>query len=109
MGKRRPSHQCSELDLEDQILEWANMTWFLLTLGGVCLQHLPKLQKLIAQIKSANTGSLMHHSASSSLSLNCTGSGRSSLNCSGGASSSAPNAGTSSGAVPDVPKHPVAQ
>ncbi|XP_037896099.1 neurofibromin isoform X1 [Glossina fuscipes] len=37
VGKRRASHQSSEHDLEEQISEWANMTWFLLTLGGVCL------------------------------------------------------------------------
>ncbi|XP_055848107.1 neurofibromin isoform X2 [Episyrphus balteatus] len=39
MGKRRASHQSSEHDLEEQITEWANMTWFLLALGGVCLQR----------------------------------------------------------------------
>ncbi|XP_012162697.1 neurofibromin isoform X2 [Ceratitis capitata] len=38
VGKRRASHQSSEHDLEEHITEWANMTWFLLTLGGVCLQ-----------------------------------------------------------------------
>lgn len=37
IGKRRASHQSSEHDLEEQIGEWANMTWFLLALGGVCL------------------------------------------------------------------------
>ena len=39
MGKRRASHQSSEHDLEEQITEWSNMTWFLLALGGVCLQR----------------------------------------------------------------------
>ena len=39
MGKRRTSHQSGENDLEEQIIEWANMTWFLLALGGVCLQR----------------------------------------------------------------------
>lgn len=37
VGKRRASHQSSEHDIEEQITEWANMTWFLLALGGVCL------------------------------------------------------------------------
>ncbi|XP_037071704.1 neurofibromin-like [Pollicipes pollicipes] len=36
-GKRRASHQTSEHELEDQINEWANMTGFLCSLGGVCL------------------------------------------------------------------------
>lgn len=38
VGKRRASHQNSEHELEDQINEWANMTGFLVALGGVCLQ-----------------------------------------------------------------------
>ena len=44
-GKRRASHQpflsisSTEHELEDQIYEWANMTGFLLALGGVCLQR----------------------------------------------------------------------
>lgn len=42
MGKRRTSHQSSEHDLEEQINEWANMTWFLVALGGVCLQQRPR-------------------------------------------------------------------
>ncbi|KAF2359602.1 Ras GTPase-activating protein [Trinorchestia longiramus] len=39
MGKRRASHQSSEHELEvlDQVNEWANMTGFLCALGGVCL------------------------------------------------------------------------
>lgn len=37
--KRRPSHQSSEHELEEQINEWANMTGFLCALGGVCLQR----------------------------------------------------------------------
>jgi neurofibromin 1 len=43
MGKRRASHHSflsissTEHELEDQINEWANMTGFLLALGGVCL------------------------------------------------------------------------
>ncbi|CAG0893417.1 unnamed protein product, partial [Cyprideis torosa] len=39
MVKRRASHHCMEHDLEDQINEWANMTGFLVSLGGVCLQR----------------------------------------------------------------------
>ncbi|XP_012282166.1 neurofibromin isoform X3 [Orussus abietinus] len=38
-GKRRASHQNSEHELEEQINEWANMTGFLCSLGGVCLQR----------------------------------------------------------------------
>ncbi|XP_015174332.1 PREDICTED: neurofibromin isoform X7 [Polistes dominula] len=37
-AKRRPSHQNSEHELDEQINEWANMTGFLCALGGVCLQ-----------------------------------------------------------------------
>lgn len=39
MGKRRASHHSTEHELEDQVNEWANMTGFLLALGGVCLQR----------------------------------------------------------------------
>ncbi|XP_076037771.1 neurofibromin-like [Oratosquilla oratoria] len=37
--KRRASHQSSEheLEIQDQVNEWANMTGFLCALGGVCL------------------------------------------------------------------------
>ncbi|KAK4305959.1 hypothetical protein Pmani_022180 [Petrolisthes manimaculis] len=37
--KRRPSHQSSEheMEIQDQVNEWANMTGFLCALGGVCL------------------------------------------------------------------------
>ncbi|GAB6033713.1 Neurofibromin 1 [Chamberlinius hualienensis] len=38
VGKRRASHQNTDHELEDQISEWANMTGFLCSLGGVCLQ-----------------------------------------------------------------------
>lgn len=38
-GKRRPSHQNVEHELEEQINEWAYMTGFLCALGGVCLQR----------------------------------------------------------------------
>jgi len=39
MGKRRASHHSTEHELEDQVAEWANMTGFLVALGGVCLQR----------------------------------------------------------------------
>ncbi|XP_050702406.1 neurofibromin-like, partial [Eriocheir sinensis] len=37
--KRRPSHQSTEheMEIQDQVNEWANMTGFLCALGGVCL------------------------------------------------------------------------
>ncbi|XP_073824813.1 neurofibromin 1 isoform X5 [Musca autumnalis] len=46
VGKRRASHQSSEHDIEEQITEWANMTWFLLALGGVCL--IKRRQQVVA-------------------------------------------------------------
>ncbi|XP_023326814.1 neurofibromin isoform X3 [Eurytemora carolleeae] len=39
MGKRRASHHSTDHELEDQVAEWANMTGFLVALGGVCLQR----------------------------------------------------------------------
>ena len=39
MGKRRASHHSTEHELEDQLNEWANMTGFLVALGGICLQR----------------------------------------------------------------------
>ena len=33
------SFDSTEHELEDQVNEWANMTGFLLALGGVCLQR----------------------------------------------------------------------
>lgn len=62
MGKRRTSHQSSEHDLEEQITEWANMTWFLLALGGVCLQ---KPRTRIAGPTTNSVGSLLQQSTSS--------------------------------------------
>ena len=38
MGKRRASHHSTEHELEDQLAEWANMTGFLVALGGICLK-----------------------------------------------------------------------
>ncbi|XP_037923398.1 neurofibromin isoform X2 [Hermetia illucens] len=80
MGKRRASHQSSEHDLEEQITEWANMTWFLLALGGVCLQR-PRLQR---QLQSqANNSSLSSLAQNSLYSLSSSASsGRGSWNTS---------------------------
>lgn len=76
IGKRRASHQSSEHDLEEQITEWANMTWFLLALGGVCLQKPRSTQRANAQSMTP-MGSMMQQS---SLSLNTSiSSGRGSL------------------------------
>lgn len=63
MGKRRTSHQSSEHDLEEQITEWANMTWFLLALGGVCLQK-PRTHRLLGQA-TMSLGSLLQQSTTS--------------------------------------------
>ncbi|EDW66990.2 uncharacterized protein Dvir_GJ23901 [Drosophila virilis] len=57
MGKRRASHQSSEHDLEEQINEWANMTWFLLALGGVCLQKRNSSRQILVQ-QSQNNASV---------------------------------------------------
>lgn len=76
IGKRRASHQSSEHDLEEQITEWANMTWFLLALGGVCLQKPRTTQRITVQSMTP-MGSLMQQS---SLSLSTSiSSGRGSL------------------------------
>lgn len=61
LSKRRASHQGSD-DLEEQINEWANMTWFLISLGGVCLDK-PRLNRL--QPSASQTG-LMYSQASCS-------------------------------------------
>ncbi|KAM7364589.1 neurofibromin 1 isoform 1-T1 [Cochliomyia hominivorax] len=53
VGKRRASHQSSEHDIEEQINEWANMTWFLLALGGVCL--IKRRQQVVAAQASTHT------------------------------------------------------
>ena len=63
IGKRRASHQSSEHDLEEQITEWANMTWFLLALGGVCLQK-PRNHRMLGQ-STMSMGSLLQQSTSS--------------------------------------------
>lgn len=63
MVKRRASHQSSEHDLEEQITEWANMTWFLLALGGACLQK-PRSHRIIGQ-STVSLGSLLQQSTTS--------------------------------------------
>lgn len=63
MGKRRTSHQSSEHDLEEQVTEWANMTWFLLALGGVCLQK-PRNHRTLGQ-STISIGSLLQQSTAS--------------------------------------------
>lgn len=79
IGKRRASHQSSEHDLEEQINEWANMTWFLLSLGGVCLQK-PKFHQLRLAQSVSSMGSLANHQSYSFSSLNSSfSSGRGSL------------------------------
>ncbi|XP_055375510.1 neurofibromin [Condylostylus longicornis] len=62
MGKRRASHQSSEHDLEEQILEWSNMTWFLLALGGVCLQRPRNTRQLLQSQNNSSLGSLAQNS-----------------------------------------------
>lgn len=80
IGKRRASHQSSEHDLEEQITEWANMTWFLLALGGVCLQK-PRTQQHVIVKSVMSMGSVMQSSSLSSLSLSTSSfsSGRGSM------------------------------
>lgn len=76
IGKRRASHQSSEHDLEEQITEWANMTWFLLALGGVCLQK-PRTTQHVLVKSVMSMGSVMQ---GSSLSLSTSlSSGRGSM------------------------------
>lgn len=60
--KRRASHQTSEHDLDEQITEWANMTWFLLALGGVCLQKPRPQQQLLVKNAIGSMGSIMQNS-----------------------------------------------
>lgn len=54
VGKRRASHQSSEHDIEEQITEWTNMTWFLLALGGVCL--IKRRQQVVAAQAATQAG-----------------------------------------------------
>ncbi|XP_055550326.1 neurofibromin isoform X2 [Wyeomyia smithii] len=77
MGKRRASHQSSEHDLEEQITEWANMTWFQLALGGVCLQK-PRNQRL-AQSQILPIGVSGPSLMQSTTSLSSSSSGRGSM------------------------------
>ncbi|XP_049282169.1 neurofibromin isoform X5 [Anopheles funestus] len=78
MGKRRASHQSSEHDLEEQITEWANMTWFLLALGGVCLQK-PRNQRQTAQGYNLPLGTAGPSLMQSTTSLSSSSSGRGSM------------------------------
>ncbi|XP_050067829.1 neurofibromin isoform X1 [Anopheles maculipalpis] len=78
MGKRRASHQSSEHDLEEQITEWANMTWFLLALGGVCLQK-PRNQRQAAQGYNLPLGTAGPSLMQSTTSLSSSSSGRGSM------------------------------
>jgi neurofibromin 1 len=77
MGKRRASHQSSEHDLEEQITEWANMTWFLLALGGVCLQR-PRQVRPVLQPQNM-TGMMSSLVQSTSSISSSTSSGRGSM------------------------------
>uniref|UniRef100_A0AAG5CY93 Ras-GAP domain-containing protein n=1 Tax=Anopheles atroparvus TaxID=41427 RepID=A0AAG5CY93_ANOAO len=78
MGKRRASHQSSEHDLEEQITEWANMTWFLLALGGVCLQK-PRNQRQVQHGYSLPIGTAGPSLMQSTTSLSSSSSGRGSM------------------------------
>lgn len=77
MGKRRASHQSSEHDLEEQINEWANMTWFLLALGGVCLQKRNSSRQMLLQ--QSHNNSSVASLAQASLYSSSTSSGHGSL------------------------------
>ncbi|XP_053692655.1 neurofibromin isoform X1 [Sabethes cyaneus] len=78
MGKRRASHQSSEHDLEEQITEWANMTWFQLALGGVCLQK-PRTQRLAQSQQMLPIGVSGPSLMQSTTSLSSSSSGRGSM------------------------------
>jgi len=60
MGKRRASHHSflsissTEHELEDMINEWANMTGFLLALGGVCLPRKSPAPASAAAMRAAS-------------------------------------------------------
>lgn len=76
VGKRRASHQSSEHDLEEQINEWANMTWFLLALGGVCLQKRSSSSRQMLQSQNhVSLGSLGQNSLYSFSSSTSSGRG----------------------------------
>ncbi|XP_037955193.1 neurofibromin isoform X2 [Teleopsis dalmanni] len=76
VGKRRASHQSSEHDLEEQINEWANMTWFLLALGGVCLHKCSTGRQTLQSQNNTSLGSL---GLNSLYSVSSSSSGRGSL------------------------------
>ncbi|XP_044015830.1 neurofibromin isoform X2 [Aphidius gifuensis] len=61
-SKRRASNQ---IELEEQINEWANMTGFLCALGGVCLQKkLPNRQLTTTSLSSSSSTSTTTSSSS---------------------------------------------
>lgn len=68
ISKRRTSHQSSDHDLEDQINEWANMTGFLCSLAGVCLQKKSPSSGTFAASSSFNTSCIERSSTSASTS-----------------------------------------
>jgi len=60
MGKRRASHHSTEHELEDQVAEWANMTGFLVALGGVCLQKKSPASGRVDAGRARGLGALPH-------------------------------------------------
>ena len=60
MGKRRASHHSTEHELEDQVAEWANMTGFLVALGGLCLQKKSPAPGRIDPSRNRGVGALPH-------------------------------------------------
>jgi len=60
MGKRRASHHSTEHELEDQVAEWANMTGFLVALGGVCLQKKSPASGRVDPARARGLGALPH-------------------------------------------------
>lgn len=64
IGKRRASHQSTEHDLAEQISEWATMTWFLLSLGGACLQRSGSMNRSTQSVNSTGSSWLSHQSHS---------------------------------------------
>ena len=78
VGKHRSSQICAEHALEEQISEWSNMTWFLLALGGVCLNR----PRAIRAIQTQALGSLVQSTSS----ISSSSSGRGSMMISVGGS-----------------------
>ncbi|GAB0093775.1 neurofibromin [Sergentomyia squamirostris] len=85
MGKRRASHQSTDHDLDEQITEWANMTWFLLAIGGICLHPSTQSDTNIKNLRSnklsvQNAPSMVSLLQSNSSLSSSASSGRGSLN-----------------------------